>query len=144
MTNAPDATGRTVVRPEGKFFYFYLSIACVAVAFLGFAPTYFLPMAAYTFKASPVFHIHGMLFFSWTLYLVYQSWLVASGKVAKHRTVGLIGVSLATAMTIFGFLVAVAAVRRDTAAGLEVPARIFMIVPMTAIIFLRSPSLSRW
>jgi hypothetical protein len=135
MAYAADAPARTSVRPEAKFFYFYLSVACVAIAFLGFAPTYWLPMATHTFKANPVFHIHGMLFFSWTLYLVYQSWLVASGKVAKHRTVGMIGVSLATAMTIFGLLVAIAAVRRDIAAGLEVPALTFMIVPFTGIMF---------
>ncbi len=95
-----------------------MSLACMAVAFLGFLPTYWMPMASGTFRANPVFHIHGMIFFSWTLYFVFQTWLAASGQVARHRMVGLIGVSLATAMTIFGILVAIASVRRDTAQGL--------------------------
>ncbi|MDB5733925.1 MAG: hypothetical protein JWP16_2355 [Alphaproteobacteria bacterium] len=135
MAYAADTPARTIVRPESKFFYFYLSIACVAVAFLGFAPTYWVPIATHSFKANPVVHIHGMLFFAWTLYLVYQSWLVAAGRVAKHRTVGLIGVSLATAMTIFGYLVAIASVRNASAAGLAPQAIGFMIVPVTGITF---------
>ena len=35
----------------------------------------------------------------------------------RHRTIGMIGVSLATAMTISGFLVAVNAMKRSAALG---------------------------
>ena len=85
---------------------------------LGFAPTYWLPLAKQSFSASPVVHFHGLLFFAWSLYFVFQSWLAASGKIVRHRAVGMIGISLATTMTIFGFLVAVNAMKRSAAAGL--------------------------
>ena len=47
-------------------FYTWMATACVAVAFLGFIPTYFQPLAAGAFKANPVVHLHGLVFFAWT------------------------------------------------------------------------------
>jgi hypothetical protein len=128
MAYAAEAPAQIFVRPEAKYFYVYMALSIVTVAFLGFAPTYWMPMAAGTFKAGSVIHIHGMIFFSWTLYFVFQSWLAASGQVARHRMVGMIGVSLATAMTIFGLLVAIASARNTAALGLAEAGRAFMIV----------------
>ncbi len=120
---------------QADYFYFHMAMACVAVAFLGFAPTYWAPMVKGTFRAAPIFHLHGLLFFSWTLYFAFQTWLAASGQVARHRTVGLIGVSLATAMVIFGFLVTIAATRRDIAMGQAKGGLAFMIVSLSEVLF---------
>src|SRR5206468_1140533 len=97
------------VRPavQARYFHVLMAACCVAVAFLGFAPTYWLPLAAGTFKANPVVHIHGLVFFSWTLFFLLQAWLVAAGRTARHRSVGLIGISLATLMTILGIITAI-------------------------------------
>ena len=92
-------------------------------------------MAAGSFKAPPIYHLHGLLFFSWTLYFIFQTWLASSGRVARHRSVGLIGVSLATAMSFFGFVVGITSVKRDTAAGMGEAARTFLIVPLSDIVF---------
>jgi len=43
-------------------------------------------------------------FFAWTLYFAFQTWLAASGRTPGTGRSAVIGVSLATAMTIFGFL----------------------------------------
>src|SRR3569832_647669 len=85
-----------------RYFYLHMALACAATAFLGFAPTYFVPLAHRTFSASPVIHFHGLLFNTWTLYFVMQSWLAASGREVNHRSLGIAGVSIATAMVIFG------------------------------------------
>ena len=53
---------------HAQYFYFYMALSCIAVAFLGFAPTYFVPMAAGKLPPMPVVHFHGLLFFAWTLY----------------------------------------------------------------------------
>ena len=79
---------RAIAQSQTRYFYFYMALACMAVAFLGFAPTYWLPLANRSFSASPVVHFHGLLFFAWSLYFVFQSWLAASGRVARHRTIG--------------------------------------------------------
>ncbi len=100
MTSITDDRVRAAVASPARYFYFNMALACMAVAFLGFAPTYWVPLAHRTFSASPVVHFHGFLFFSWAVFFVFQTWLAASGRVMRHRAVGIIGVSLATAMTI--------------------------------------------
>ena len=136
MTTLTDTTSpRAIAYSQTGYFYFYMALACTAVAFLGFAPTYWLPMTSRSLQASPVVHFHGLLFFAWSLYFAFQTWLAASGRITRHRTVGMIGVSLATAMTIFGFLVAVHAMKRSAAAGLTHEGIAFAIVPLSGIIF---------
>lgn len=126
---------RAVASSPAQYFYFYMALSCMAVAFLGFAPTYWLPLASGSFPSMPVIHFHGMLFFAWTLYFAFQTWLAASGRVARHRTIGMIGVSLATAMTIFGFLAAVNVMKRSAALGLTDAGIAFAIVPLSGILF---------
>jgi hypothetical protein len=126
---------RIAAQSHTQYFYFYMALACAAVAFLGFAPTYWLPMASGKFPPMPVVHFHGLLFFAWTLYFAYQSWLATSGQVTRHRTIGMIGVSLATAMTIFGFLVAVNAMKRSAALGMTDEGIAFVIVPLSGMLF---------
>lgn len=112
-----------------------MALACAATAFIGFAPTYFMPLAHRTFSASPVIHFHGLLFFSWSIYFVVQTWLAASGRVVNHRAFGIVGVSLATAMTIFGFLASVHVMQHSAALGQKDAGIVFSIVPMTGIAF---------
>jgi hypothetical protein len=126
---------RVVATPQARYFYFYMALACSAVAFLGFAPTYWLPLASRSFSATPVVHFHGLLLFAWTLYFAFQTWLAASGRTARHRSLGLIGVSLATAMTIFGFLVSVSVMKRSAAVGQTDAGIAFSIVPLSSILF---------
>ena len=126
---------RVGVAAPARYFYFYMALACMAVAFLGFAPTYWLPLASGSFSATPVVHIHGLLFFTWTLYFAFQTWLAASGRTARHRAMGMIGVSLATAMTILGFLVAVHSMKHSAAMGQLDEGLAFAIVPLSGILF---------
>ena len=126
---------RTSVRPKSQYFYFYMALSCLAVAVLGFAPTYWLPLTTGTFKANPIVHVHGLLFFAWTLFFVFQTWLAASGRVVKHRDVGMIGVSFATAMTIFGTLAAINTMKTSAALGLKSEGIAFAIVPLSGIAF---------
>ena len=130
-----DRRASAVVASPARYFYFSMALACAAVAFLGFAPTFFLPLAAGKFSAPPSIHVHGIVFFSWSLYFVYQAWLPASGQVARHRSVGIIGVSLATAMTIFGFTAGVTMMKQSAAVGQTAGGIAFAIVPWTGILF---------
>lgn len=105
-----------------------------ATAFIGFAPTFWIPMAQGVPERVGVLAIHGALFFGWTLFLIYQAWLVESGSVVRHRDVGMIGVSLATAMTIFGVLAAINAAKRAAAQGFGPGGEAFTIVPLAAVL----------
>ncbi len=120
--------------PAHTRFYLWSAVAMAATAFLGFAPTFWIPMAQGVPERIAVLAIHGALFFGWTLLLICQTWLVASGNVARHRDVGLIGISLATAMTIFGALAAINAAKRAIALNFADAGEAFMIVPLAALL----------
>src|SRR5258706_12732160 len=105
MTTLVETQTQIAARTTTQYFYFYMALSCTAVAFLGFAPTYWLPMAARTFQSSPSVHIHGLVFFCWTLFFCFQTWLAASGRIANHLSTARCGSAFPAAMTIFGGLV---------------------------------------
>lgn len=121
------ATGRTR-------FYVWSAVAMAVAAFVGFAPTFWAPLAQGIPERIGVIAIHGAVFYAWCLFLIYQAWLVQSGNTARHRETGLIGVSLATAMVIFGTLTAINSAQRAAAAGFAEPGQTFMVVPMAALL----------
>jgi hypothetical protein len=130
-----DRRVRARVASPARYFYFDMALACAATAFLGFAPTYWLPLAHRTFSASPVIHVHGLLFFTWSLYFVIQTWLAASGRVVNHRSLGIVGVSIATAMTMMGFLASVHVMQQAAAISQRDAGVAFAIVPLSGIAF---------
>src|SRR5579859_879929 len=115
-------------------FYLLMAVAMAATAFIGFAPTYWAPIAQGVPERIGVLAVHGVLFFGWTLFVICQTWLVGSGNVARHRDVGLIGVSLATAMVIFGVLAAINSATRAIALNAREAGEAFMIVPLSAVL----------
>jgi hypothetical protein len=126
-------TSGAVARTRGGSFYMWMAVACVATAFLGFLPTYWMPMAAGAFAANPVVHLHGMLFFSWTLFALAQASLVPAGQVTLHRSVGLAGISLATLLVVVGLLAALNSYKTGVARGQAAEAEAFLIVPLSII-----------
>ena len=102
-------------RRDAQWFYVWMSGIFVLIAFSGFIPTYWAKLASGTFTGAPILHIHGMLFFTWTLFFLVQTTLVATGHIPNHRNWGLAGIALATAM---GITVVIAAINSIKAAGL--------------------------
>lgn len=58
--------------------------AVLALAFLGFMPSYFLNLGA----ASPAHHFHATVATAWLLMLIGQSWAISHRKFALHRASG--------------------------------------------------------
>ncbi|HEX7080758.1 MAG TPA: hypothetical protein VF329_07070 [Gammaproteobacteria bacterium] len=101
---------------HGKL-YFGTAVSMAAVAFAGFVPSYWAPLAAGTLALHPAVHFHGVLFFLWMLYFVAQTALVADGRTGWHRELGLFGIALAAVMAFSGILVQIVSL----AAGLQGP-----------------------
>ena len=120
-------------RQKPDHFYVWMAAACAVVAFGGFAPTYWLQLPAGTFVGPPLLHVHGGLFFGWTLLLLSQSTLAATGRLDHHRAWGLVGISLATAMVLIGLAATINTLAIGLAAGYGDAARAFSIIPVTAI-----------
>lgn len=117
----------------GRRFYVGMAATCVAVALIGFLPTYWIPLVRGTLDVPPITHVHALFFYGWTLMFLRQTSLVASGKLARHREWGVAGVAVATGMCFVGVGAAINSLKRAEIAGFGDAARAFTIVPITAI-----------
>jgi len=79
---------------DSSRFHFRMAIVFVLIAFIGFTPTYWAPVVSGTFSRPPIVHVHGALLFSWTLFYLAQTALVASGRTVRHQALGLLGIAL--------------------------------------------------
>ncbi|CAM5785766.1 hypothetical protein [Rhizobacter fulvus] len=126
--------GTAAARSDTRWFYVWMASACVLIAFGGFVPTYWSRLATGSFGGAPILHIHGALFFTWTLFFLVQTTLVALGRTADHRAWGLAGISLATAMACSVVLAAINSMRVAETIGMVEQARRFSYVSLSGVV----------
>lgn len=119
---------------SARWFYVWMASVFTVIAFVGFVPTYWAKVASGTFTGAPILHIHGFLFFSWALFFLAQTILVATDRTVNHRNWGMAGISLATAMGITVILAAINSIKVATLIGMGDEARRFTIVPLSALV----------
>ena len=129
------ANSSAAIPADPSRFYFRMALTCALVAGLGFAPTYWAPLAAGSLAEAPIVHLHAVLFTAWTLFFIVQARLAGTGHIARHRAFGLAGIALASSMLFVGLATAIQSAEAHIAAGFGDRARGFMIVPVTTIIF---------
>jgi hypothetical protein len=122
-----------VVRRRFLNFYTGLPIAMALAVFVGFAPTYYMKTAFGTPALAPLYHVHGFLFTCWMLLLIIQPALVATGRTALHRRVGVAGGLLAAGMVVAALAVSIDLGRRG-ASPPGVPPLVFLVVPLTTVV----------
>jgi hypothetical protein len=99
--------------------WFYVAMAglCLGVALIGFAGTFFAPLAQGRFDAPAVIFVHGGLFFAWLILFVGQPSLIRVQAYSVHKIFGAAGAVMALAMAASGVGVGLFAAERDFAAG---------------------------
>ena len=137
MTTVASASvgARVAVTASDRAFFSRMAYACAAVGVLGFGPTFWIPLLTGNLTLPPILYLHAGVFYCWLALFVVQSRLIAARQVSRHRTVGVAGVSLVTAMCFVGTLAAVSSMRAAEAAGFGAEARAFSVVPLTGIAF---------
>jgi len=136
MTDA--AVAGSAAKVSTRWFYAWMALTCLAIAVLGFMPTYFMPLVQGKFRAEPIVHIHGLILFSWVALFCTQTWLVAKGKVLAHRTWGMLGIAIVTGMTFI--VTAIVSLRIAQTSGPPVPqefgyaVRAFSWVPFSGLL----------
>lgn len=88
-----------------------------AMVLIAFPLTYFGPVMTGAKHFSPVHHIHGIVFFAWIGLYAWQTHLVATGRTARHRELGLAGIAISALMVPLGVVLMIAAVQRRMKEG---------------------------
>jgi hypothetical protein len=119
---------RVIDRP----FYAWAAVVAAAIAFLGFARTYYLKSFFGTPDISTLVHVHGVVMTLWVALFITQVALVAKGRVDLHRRLGIAGAVLAVLIVVLGVFTAIAGARRGVPAG--APPLVFMAVTISVVV----------
>lgn len=87
-----------------RIIYAVLGALITGSVLLGFSNTY-LPPASPAPDLPLSVHVHGIAFLAWYVLLLLQSLLVVAGKIAWHRTLGLVTCLLVAVMVASGWIV---------------------------------------
>ena len=136
MTSPGAAGQRPRAGAHDRLFYGGMASALGLTVLAGFSRTYYLRFFAggpsLTFSGGPftaLVHVHGALFTAWVVLFIVQAALVASGRVAVHRRLGVAGGLLAAAMMTAGTTIAIASAARGAAPPGADPLA-FLVVPL--------------
>jgi len=94
-----------------RWFFTGMALAMLAVAVTGFLPS-IVHTAGRRAPLAPLVAAHGILFFAWLIIFLVQSRLVATGRIALHRRVGVAAGFVLALMVPLSFVATVAMVRR--------------------------------
>jgi uncharacterized membrane protein YozB (DUF420 family) len=130
-----------VLAPRARFaaerrFFLGITLAMFVVVYVGFARSFFLRpwFPEYPAATEPIFAVHGIVFAAWCVLLVAQAALISAGRVGLHRSLGAVGVGLATAMVVLGIAGSLLAANRATGfVGVPIPPLQFLIVPIVDV-----------
>jgi len=120
------------LRSENRYFYLWMAVAFIVVAFGGFTPSYWAKVVSGSFHAAPIIHIHGILLFSWTCFNFAQTAFVATGRTPDHRAWGLAGIALFSVMMCSILVGELTVIKRDEAIGMGDASRRFAAVTLCA------------
>jgi predicted small integral membrane protein len=88
-----------------RFLFTSLIAGAILVAFVGFAPTYFLGAWFASPPLDTMVHIHAALFSAWLAILLIQSILIRTHRPGWHARFGILALSVVALMVITGFMV---------------------------------------
>jgi hypothetical protein len=123
-----------------RWFFAGMAATITLTVFVGFAPTYYLKEFFGTRPLPLRVHVHGALFTAWVLLLAVQIVLVATGRTALHRRLGVAGGLLVIPMVVSGFWVAVAVARSaprvnlDSSAFAGLSPSVALVIPLTSAV----------
>jgi hypothetical protein len=140
---SPISRARPAIPPSDRIFFGAMVLILWASVLWGFSPTYYAAGMIHAPLPNRIIHVHAIIMTLWMLLLFVQTALVAAGKVAWHRALGVYGFVLAIAVVIIGPIAATNSLRRGLApTGLD--PLTFYIVPLTAISLFAIFVLSAW
>jgi len=107
----PDAlSGTPRAHAIDRWIYVFMAVWFIVITLVGFVPDAMMKVAMVKAGARPPFppilHVHAALMGSFLLLLLLQTWLMATGRKALHMQLGVLGMVLAAALVVVGFILA--------------------------------------
>lgn len=133
------------VKPQARSqFFSRAALLMLGLVLASFSFTYFAPLATGSGDFSVILHIHGVAYFAWIFLYAWQTRLVATGRVARHRELGLAGIALSALMVPLGIAVSIEAFRRRSIAGDAYPYDfiLFNVVDITTFAVLMTAAIA--
>lgn len=91
-----------------QWIYVFTAASFIAIVLAGFIPDSLVKIEAVRSGQRPPFplvlHFHAVLMGSFLLLLLMQTWLMATGRAANHMRLGIVGMLLAGALVVVGFI----------------------------------------
>jgi hypothetical protein len=106
------------------------AIVAALVVFAGFARTYYLKSAFGTPELTALKQVHGAVMTAWFALFVVQVRLVATGRTAVHRKVGVAGAGLAALVLVLGTMLGVASARAGVTPIPSLSPLVFLVMPV--------------
>lgn len=110
----------SAARKDDRFFA-RTALVMAAMVLLAFPLTYYQPLATGSRQFALLHHLHGAAYFAWIGLYVWQTRMVALGRTARHREIGLFGLALSGAMLVLGPWMAIHAAQGRMAQNYALP-----------------------
>jgi hypothetical protein len=120
-------------RPD-RLLFVVAVLLVVAIVFAGFARTFYLKSWFAAAPLSNLLFLHGLVMTSWVVLFVGQVSLVEAGRTDLHRKLGIGGALIAVLVIVVGVLAALDAGRRGFSPSPQVPAHVFMAIPLVDVV----------
>ena len=133
MTNSKVPSTPIIGASHTPKFFLIVALVAAAIVFLGFLPTYWIPVISGADRLSTLIHVHAIFFFGWTLLFVLQTAFVSQGRVATHRRVGVLGVLWSLGTITVGYYIALSTISRDLDAIDGSLGAVFTIIPFSQV-----------
>ncbi len=134
LTQRPASALQGEAWDSGAKFFLVMSAISAGLIFLGFAPSFYLKSLIHAPPPlSPLSITHGVVFTAWTLLFITQAALIARGKPAPHRQLGILGVILFGVVLTLGYSTAINAGHLGHAPPGSPAPLAFMALPLIGI-----------
>lgn len=128
-------TNPQVLAERRDSFFANSALIMLACVILSFPLTYYWPVMSGRRTFAPLVHLHGAVFFAWMFLYVWQTRLVATGRTALHREIGLSGIALSTLLVTLGIAAAIHAAQGRSRHGDPLPFAVTFFNLMDMVLF---------
>jgi len=134
--------------------YVGLALLAIAIAAVGFWPTYFGPLVAGNVAKTAVIHLHAAVYVGWLALFLTQAALAATGRTASHVKLGRFAIGYGVLVIVVGLITAFARFAVRVRAGEAAAAQAQLLGPLldmlvfaplfaAAIYYRRTPELHK-